>query len=180
MLIWCIAKILCIGECTLNFGGNYKYVSKLYLLAFDLTKSGKIEIEIPQLPSGGSDKLQSCAVSEVAQMNSNGYEIVSSHAFGIDSIKWKLKTFSLTVSSQLKCCEYSSVSVNRCMSTWLTLTVNMCIRCRFRAFSQQPKWKRYISTTKILRFSVIVQRRGLCWFSMKYAEEVYKDFLNIS
>ena len=108
---------MCIGECTLNFGGNYKYVSNLYLLAFDLTKSGKIEIEIPQLPSGASHKLQSCAVNEVAQMSSNGYEIVSSQTFGIDSINWKLKTFSLTVSSQLKCCEYSSVSVNRCMST---------------------------------------------------------------
>ena len=101
------SKICFLGKCTLNFGGRYKEISKLYLLGFDLTNSGTVKIKIPQ-PSPWS---YNCAVNEVAQMSSNGYEITSSQTFGTRSVNGMPKTFRLTVSKEFGDRDFSSIEI---------------------------------------------------------------------
>ena len=68
---------------------------------FDLTYSGKEKIEnLQSIPSGQQYQLRNCVVNKVQAMDSNGYEVVSSHTFGIGKVE-KKGSFDLTVSTQL-------------------------------------------------------------------------------
>ena len=90
-----------LGECSLRFGGGFlrRFVGEFFLLEFDLTKSGQQSIKNLPIPSAKKYERLHFDVDEVAQMSSNGYEIVSSHTFGIGSIDAALDTFYLTVST---------------------------------------------------------------------------------
>ena len=90
-----------LGQCSLRFDSiKGETLGKTTLLDFDLTKPGDEKIKNLAVSLGPQYKLQKCVVNKVLQTSSNGYEIVSSHAFDVGTVNSK-KTFHLTVSAQL-------------------------------------------------------------------------------
>ena len=67
-----------------------------YLNVIDLDKNDFITIKNLNLPEGMQYKFLNCAINKLEQMNSYGYETVSTHPFTIGTIA--AKEFNINVS----------------------------------------------------------------------------------